>query len=73
MYIFKDRAGKARIPRTLYELMVAEERAIRRNQTPIDVDGIDGIDDFDFYHEMSDLHYEMVSDRIEEMYLDEAA
>ena len=70
MYIFKDVLGRSMVPRTLYESMLAEQRAVQRCRTPVDVDGID---DFDFYHEMSDLHYEMVSDRIEEMYLDEAA
>ena len=73
MYIFKDCIGRAMVPRTLYELMLAEQRAVQRNRTPVDVDGIDGMDDFDFFHEVGEMHYKMASDRIEEMYLEEVA
>ena len=73
MYIFKDVLGRSMVPRTLYESMLAEQRAVQKCRTPVDVDGIDGMDDFDYYHEVCEMHYKMASDRIEEMYLEEAA
>ena len=71
MYIFKDVLGRSMVPRTLYESMLAEQRAVQRCRTPIDVDGIDEMDDFDYYHEVCEMHYKMASDRIEEMYLED--
>jgi len=71
VYIFKDVLGRSMVPRTLYESMLAEQRAVQRCRTPIDVDGIDEMDDFDYYHEVGEMHYKMVSDRIEEMYLED--
>ena len=73
MFIFKDSCGKAIVPRTIDEWLISEEKAVQRSRTPIDVDGIDGMDEFDFYQELSNHHYVLASEEIEETYLSEVA
>lgn len=73
MYIFKDSCGRAMVPRTINEWLLSEERAVVRSQTPIDVDGIDGMDEYDFYHELVNCHYQLAAEEIEETYLSEVA
>jgi len=73
VFIFKDSCGRAIVPRTTSEWLISEEKAVQRSRTPIDVDGIDGMDEFDFYQELSNHHYVLASEEIEETYLSEVA
>ena len=73
MFIFKDSCGRAMVPRTINQWLLSEERAVVRNRTPVDVDGIDGMDEYDFYHELVNHHYEFASEEIEKVYLSEVA
>ena len=67
MYVFHDAIGRAMVPRTYHEVLVCEEKAMRRNRTPI---MIEEIDEMEYWQELTNLHYEIECDRLEDSYFE---